>query len=715
MVLFNSDNIYYPNSIIHTATSNLSFIKMWKILKDMGIKNNKFFLTLLQPELEHIDPFKVDPNDTETQSKIINEVINNPWYYFREICRLDMSGKRFRLHRANLAFIWLFLNNINLILIMPRQLGKTMVSLACCAYAMFTRNTNTSIAMLTRSARVKLINISKLTNIRNMLPKYLHFKDPNKDKTNSQEIYYNFLENHYFAFVNRNDQLAAEALGRGLETAIQHWDEIAYFKYNYIALPAAISAMNAAVDEAKKNNQLHGLLFTSTAPSLNSKEGQYFFKEFISKAVMFNESFYDFSNHDELVSKIKKINPNRQIVLLEYNPLQVGKSYEWIREKTSMITDKDVIKRDYFNIPTYSENISVLSNDIVKKIKESEKEPLYIQTIKDYLFYWYIPESIVRSHIFKTIPIVLGVDGSENIGLDYTTLVFIDARDLSVIGLMRCNESNIITLAHLIAQMLIDNPNILSIIERNSVGVSVIDTILLDFQKKHINPFTRLYNAYIENHPIHSYELSKLLNLSTIATNRKLFGFRTTATSRNYLYKNTFNRIIKNNFNKIHDKMLINEIISLRIKNGRIDHDSSGHDDLVIAYLLACYSLLYSSKLDLYFGQSNINYEPLCNYQEEEKNQDKLDIMNISSIQEIVEDIKNTKKKLKSVKNDIEKVQLLHQLRFYESLIPDEKMYYIKEVLSKYELAHEPGKSKFKNISNNPLSIDQTLDQLSKL
>ena len=46
---------YYQKS-----TTNTSFVEMSNYLKSIGIKNNRFMLTLLDPDLANIDPH--DPN-----------------------------------------------------------------------------------------------------------------------------------------------------------------------------------------------------------------------------------------------------------------------------------------------------------------------------------------------------------------------------------------------------------------------------------------------------------------------------------------------------------------------------------------------------------------------------------------------------------------------------------------------------------------------------
>ena len=52
--------------------------------------------------------------------------------------------------------------------------------------------------------------------------------------------------------------------------------------------------------------------------------------------------------------------------------------------------------------------------------------------------------------------------------------------------------------------------------------------------------------------------------------------------------------------NVVKDKTLIKQLSELVVKNGRIDHPVKGHDDMVIAYLLALWFLLHSKNLDFY-------------------------------------------------------------------------------------------------------------------
>ena len=86
MILFLKDWNRYPKAIVHASTKNKSFLELADVYAAMGVKNNDFHLSLINPDLEHVDPF--DPNlDDATIDAIVEEVMMNPWYYYREIDR----------------------------------------------------------------------------------------------------------------------------------------------------------------------------------------------------------------------------------------------------------------------------------------------------------------------------------------------------------------------------------------------------------------------------------------------------------------------------------------------------------------------------------------------------------------------------------------------------------------------------------------------------
>ena len=92
-----ANNVYDANNAIAPAnnikryyqrsTTNRSFVEMSNYLKSIGVKNNRFMLTLLDPDLANIDPH--DPNLPEIYKyKVFYEVINNFWYYFHKFNKI---------------------------------------------------------------------------------------------------------------------------------------------------------------------------------------------------------------------------------------------------------------------------------------------------------------------------------------------------------------------------------------------------------------------------------------------------------------------------------------------------------------------------------------------------------------------------------------------------------------------------------------------------
>jgi len=117
----------FDEYVIHTHSKNTSFLRMYKVLKNNGVENNKFFLKLYDCDLMDVDPHDKKLSK-EVKAKIIVEILKNPFYFLREVVRIPVPGKalKFELNRGTLATIWAILNNFNIILLLPRQRGKTI-------------------------------------------------------------------------------------------------------------------------------------------------------------------------------------------------------------------------------------------------------------------------------------------------------------------------------------------------------------------------------------------------------------------------------------------------------------------------------------------------------------------------------------------------------------------------------------------------------------
>jgi hypothetical protein len=111
--------------IYDLKTTNTSFLKMAKELRDKKVKNWNFMLKLYDSKLQGVDPY--DENlSVEMQARIQKEVMINYWYYIREVIKVNSTGGAvpYELHRGNMALHFVQLYNLDCIICLPRQHKK---------------------------------------------------------------------------------------------------------------------------------------------------------------------------------------------------------------------------------------------------------------------------------------------------------------------------------------------------------------------------------------------------------------------------------------------------------------------------------------------------------------------------------------------------------------------------------------------------------------
>jgi hypothetical protein len=144
------------------------------------------------------------------------------------------------------------------------------------------------------------------------------------------------------------------------------------------------------------------------------------------------------------------------------------------------------------------------------------------------------------------------------------------------------------------------------VIERKSTGVVIIDALMIELPSVGIDPFKRLYNTIVQNHHERKTDYERIIkdtryrDESFYISHKTDFGFATNAQSRGLLYGNVLQNAATNAGHLVKDTTLSTQLRGLVEKNGRIDHDASGNDDLVIAWLLACWFITYGNHLDFY-------------------------------------------------------------------------------------------------------------------
>ena len=601
IILFLEDWAKYPQSIADTSTTNKTWLEMAKLYHHMGIKNHMFPLALHDPSLQGVDPF--DTNiPLQTQLKIAIECKINPWYYFREIARVPAgSGEDaapLQANRGNIALYWCFFNHVMVFLIQIRQTGKSVSVDELATYLLNIRCRNTDINLLTKDDLLRTKNIKRLKDIDVELPFYLKQRTK-ADANNTEQITIKSLGNTFTTHVPQASPKAADKVGRGLTSPIFFVDESPFQVNAQISIPAALSAGNNARERAAKNNEPYGTIFTTTSGKKDTKEGAYIYR-LKSEAAAFVEPMFDAKNQADLETIIRKSSRSTQNtkgkggayrVDITLNHKQLGKTDNWLKQTIEDIAaeDPDQIDRDLFNRWTSGSVSSPLSIEVMETIRASEREASYIEISKQgYTTHWYVPENQINAQL-SSGKHVLSMDTSDASGGDDISLRLIDVSDGKLIACGTYNETNIITFSQWVAEWFIRFDNVLGIIERRSTGVAVLDQLLLILPSNGIDPFVRLFNRCVNDA---DEEPDRFKDIQVPFARRsqdiyvrykKYFGFATSGsglTSRSELYSTTLQNAAKQVGDVIYDKITIDQILSLEIRNGRVDHPRGEHDDM---------------------------------------------------------------------------------------------------------------------------------------
>lgn len=473
-VQYQEQNIqrYYQRS-----TTNASFIEMSNYLKAIGIKNHRFMLTLLDPDLAGVDPH--DPNLTTLQKmKILREVQNNFWYFLREVVRIPSSGppSRFILNRGNMAFLYLAIMNINTILLLPRQTGKTI---AACTFYLYVYNfkiQNSQISLLNKEFKDSKDNLSRIRAIRDLLPSYLRM-DAVFSKVNNKKVKVPntaiYMENAYNhnklrTYAKARNELAAVSLLRGQTFPLLWVDEFAFVPFMKAIYGNMAPAMSKAIEIAKANNVPYGILYTTTPGFLTTEEGKYAYGV-INNATKFNEGMYDLTFYQLM----DLINANKlsTFIHIQFSYSELGYSEEWLADQIKkQERDWPLIRREFLlewsdeaeNNPFTKEEL-----DIIRKFTKKPIKTFLIFGKYELKIYEEIP--LLSNLVPKYSPII-GCDISGGVSRDSSCICCVDSKTTRVFAELQCNTMSVIDMARVI-EFIVTNmmPNAVVNIERNGV------------------------------------------------------------------------------------------------------------------------------------------------------------------------------------------------------------------------------------------------------
>lgn len=677
MILFLED-WEKSNAIADTSTKNRTFVHHARLLKHMGIKNHMFFLALVDQRLREIDPH--NPNlSIEEVALVVQEIERNPWYFFREVARAPgQSGAKARpleANRGNIALFWCFFNHVMTMLIQIRQTGKSFNTDVLTSLLMQVLLRDTQITMLTKDEKLRRINIQRIKDIWGALPRYLDLRDRG-DAYNTEMLTVRALNNSYVTNLPQSSPVAAANAARGFSSPVMLFDEPPFQENIDEAIPAALPAGGKMRELAEEAGMPYGTIFTTTASRKDTKSGAYIYK-FLNGMAPWNEAYLDARNREHLYELLRANSRDKETrVNITLNHSQLGKTDEWLAKQISeSVSTGEKADSDFFNRWTSGTQTNPLSVLQLETIRKSEREPLWQEfaEIGGYATRWHLPrESYLKR--MKEEPSIIVFDTSDASGGDDISMRVTGIYTGELFAAGTFNNTNIIKFSEWIATWIINYDNTTMLIERRSTGIAIIDNLLLILPAHDIDPFKRLFNRIVNEPDDHKAEWA-IVNQpawrrpTTFLTDmKKHFGFATSGsgvTSRAELYGQVLSQMATLVGHLVADKVTIDQVTSLITKNGRVDHPTGEHDDMVIALILTHWFMTKTTNLRFY-GIDATRVLSAVRSAKVVKPVDRLvqrqqDLLRVR-IRELIE-------KIKTAKDDTTQTMLEHELRVVYSRV----------------------------------------------
>ena len=594
MYIHETNNVFYD-----TETNNLSFLQVASDLKKLGIKNNMFFLRLYDKGLQGIDPHgPITAMSNELCQRIMAECIRNPWYYLREVCRIpdqgNSNGIPYKLNRANLAATWCFVNNIDHYLTIPRQVGKTQSIIANLTWAYLFGTTNSSFAFFATSQELASENLERLKAQRELLPSYLQLRQDcvvdqvlgTKDNEidNIRKIYNPLTKNTIVTKPKASSKEAAVKLGRGNTLPITYMDEAEFINFIDEIMMASGPAFSTAAANAERNGAAYCRILSSTPGDLDSPAGQAA-QKILDKTCRWSEQFYDLG--PEKAKEIINANAANNIVYIEYSYKQLGLGEEWFRKLCALVNgDPTAIRREL----------------LLQRIRGSKDSPfseedlMAIQEIRPIVVEEHYIMDIYQLNVYKElnpkVPYLVGVDVATGVNNDSTAVSVVNPYTLQVDAEFRSPIMGYPDLKRFLYQMVKKYiPNCVLCIEKNHGG----DAVIQDLRESVLN--RNIYHSMSKELVDDNNAKMNKGHIEREVERRRNYGVFTGTKSRALMIDLLF-LTVQENKDRLTSHYVIDDILKLVRKNGKVQAAAGEHDDSIMSYLIALYVYTYGKNLN---------------------------------------------------------------------------------------------------------------------
>ena len=461
------------------------------------------------------------------------------------------------------------------------------------------RGYKTHVITLKSDNRAQFIDAVK--RMRSCIPAYL-VNPTYKDKDAGTYLTYrSFGEDKVNVLTINVPQIGKDAagdVGRGLTVGTTFLDEPGYISWIEDIINGAMPSALTEMELCRIAGIPYGIGYITTPNTTLHPSGAFMFEKLMS-ATEWRERFFDSYSESHLKDRLIKASPVKTTapaVSMVYNYMQLGKNKDWVKRTIDELNLSLAKAKIDLLLMWVEDGENRLFDDITREaINNVKREKLWSKEYRNsglYVDFFVTQEQLMEmAKKEHNDHFIIGVDTSSAINKDACTLIIRSMKTGKVIGVGRYALAMLDDVTAIIVDMLQVLQNSVLVIERNYAH-HMIDSLLILLPSKGMDPFMRIFNQVYHEPALHTKELEAVQNTKFSYRDKNfylkykhLFGFNTSASSRKVLYGLIQEAVAVTGYGLAYDK-LADELINLRTKGDRIDHDSKQHDDLVIAWLL---------------------------------------------------------------------------------------------------------------------------------
>lgn len=461
--------------------------------------------------------------------------------------------------------------------------------------------------------RAQFINAVK--TIRSSMPPYL-INSTYKDKDSGTYLTYKaFGEDRVNVLtinVPQQGRDAAGDLGRGLTVGTTNFDEPAYISFIDTIIDGCSPSALTEMANCRKAGLPYGISYITTPNTTLHPSGEFMFNKLMS-ATEWREKFFDCFSESHLKQMLLRASPKETTapsVAMVYNYLQLGKDKTWVKETIDQLGLSLAKAKIDFLLMWVEDGENRLFDDHTREaINNMKRETVWSKEYKDSNLYvdFFVTQAELLEMCKKEYNdhFLIGVDTSSAINKDACTIVIRSMKTGKVLGVGRYPLTYLDDVTAIIVDLLQCIQNSTLVIERNYAH-HMIDSLLITLPAKGLDPFKRIYNSIYQDTVNYAKEFQEVQHTKFAYRNKDFylkfkqhFGFVTNKTSRVTLY-GLIQEAVGNTGYGLNYPKLADELINLRLKGDRIDHDAKMHDDLVISWLLSYWFIKLGANKSLY-------------------------------------------------------------------------------------------------------------------